>query len=134
MKPLSILHAVYCAAIAALAYGKVFHYTCDITRNTNIALSSIANTHGKLRTRAPLNKAHAISQSSRLLRQVLTRHSALTCYLEFSKVYSIPDDRIKGLSPALLEIYPHAEIENEEAFDNRPLLLLTEISTVEYLI
>ncbi|KAK6362376.1 hypothetical protein TWF730_006067 [Orbilia blumenaviensis] len=44
-----------------------------------------------------------------------------------------PEDRIKGLSSELLEIYPRAEIENEDAFDNRPLLLSNEISTVEYL-
>ncbi|KAK6350384.1 hypothetical protein TWF718_003577 [Orbilia javanica] len=44
-----------------------------------------------------------------------------------------PEDRTKGLSPELLQVYPRAEIENEEAFDNRPLLLSTEISTVEYL-
>ncbi|KAK6506589.1 hypothetical protein TWF481_005047 [Arthrobotrys musiformis] len=44
-----------------------------------------------------------------------------------------PADRTKGLSSELKEVYPRAEIENEEAFDNRPLLESTEISTVEYL-
>ncbi|KAK6535081.1 hypothetical protein TWF281_006378 [Arthrobotrys megalospora] len=44
-----------------------------------------------------------------------------------------PEDRIKGLSPELLDLYPHDEIEDEEAFDNRPLLLADSISTVEYL-
>ncbi|KAF3226029.1 hypothetical protein TWF106_001245 [Orbilia oligospora] len=43
-----------------------------------------------------------------------------------------PDDRLKGLSAELLKVYPHAEIENEEDFNDRPLLRSAKITTVEY--
>ncbi|KAK6521918.1 hypothetical protein TWF506_002119 [Arthrobotrys conoides] len=44
-----------------------------------------------------------------------------------------PDDRIKGIPAGLLDKYPHAEIENEEDFNKRPLLRSDEITTVEYI-